>query len=198
MAASQPKEEHDLQGLFRWTSEKDLDKLLKDGHDPQTAILAYPPSWSPMTILYLLLLYPTALLTLACVVIGYVPVKLPPQVQVIMRWKWAVVFLLNLLLFFFLILQLAMGFSLEDSVKKAQLARQNSMSKMQEEAKEPPLPQLQLTATISDAVSHVHTTYWLEIVVLLQILVVFTTLLMFWLNQRETFNKPPPELNLRW
>ena len=39
------------------------------------------PDYSWLTMLYLLLFYPTAALTLACVVLPFVPVKLPPVVQ---------------------------------------------------------------------------------------------------------------------
>jgi hypothetical protein len=190
--ASKSPEENDLKGLFRWTTEK----AVKDGEEPRVPVVAYPPSWSPLTVLYLLLYFLTAALTLACVVLPFVAVKLPPAVKPFLRWKWAVAFLFNLVLFVLLLLQLALGFGLETSVKNAESDRQAVLAKTHD--KESPLPQKQMDAVVSDAVSHVQITYFLELVVLLHLLTVICALLLFWLNQRETFNKPLPELSLRW
>lgn len=202
MVGSQPPEENDLKSLFRWTSEQELnkEKESKEGKEvrlPTAAVVAFPPSFSPLALFYLLLYFPTAALTVACTVLPLLPLKLPPAVQPLLKWKWALALLLNLLLFAILILQLALGFGLESAVKTAQLARQNALIK-ERDNKDQTVPKMQLDATLNDAVDHVQLTRTVYVVVLLHLLTIVCTLLMFWLNQREAFNKPLPEMTLRW
>jgi hypothetical protein len=200
MIGTTPTEENDLKILFRWTTEGDLKKDLanmKEGKETKlrdVAVLAYAPSFSFLALCYLLLYFPTAALTVACVVLPLLPVKLPPAVQPLLKWKWALALLLNLLLFSILLLQLALGFGIESAVKNAQSERIKTLV----ELKSDPLPKMLQDAMLSDAVDRVQLTRTVYVVILLHLLTIVCALLMFWLNQREAFNKPLPELTLRW
>jgi hypothetical protein len=190
-----PSEENDLKGMFHFTREEEIKKAKDDKIEP-------PPDNRPTTswllIIYLLSFFFTAALTLACVILPFVPLKLPPTVQALLKWKWALGLLFNLLLFFFLFLQLIVGFGMENGIKSAAAASIAKENKTRDVEKKEPIPQKQQDATLSAASNLVQHTIWLDIVIVLHVVTIICAGLMLWLNQRETFNKPLPELTLRW
>ena len=175
---------------FHFTTDADA-----KAKDEKERVADNRPGVSLLTILYLLAFFPTAALTLAAVAIGYVPIKLPPAVQPFLQWKWAILFLLNLLLFFVLALQLLAGFSLESKMKEWAEAE----AKKEEPAqKRDTVQETHYNVIVGQKVGMVQRTSWLALAVWLHVLVVVTALLLFWLSQRARFNKPLPELSLRW
>jgi hypothetical protein len=154
----------------------------------------YKPGASVLTIFYLLLFFPTLAVTLASVAIGMVPVKLPPQVENLLPWRWGIVAALNLILFFFLALQLLLGFSLDNRYadwveKQVKVNDSKEPKSTEQQMKEDSRRGMLLQAN--------YHTFWLRLVVLLHLVAILCAALMFWINQRGT-HRPLPKLELRW
>jgi hypothetical protein len=148
---------------------------------------------SVLTIFYLLLFFPVLVLTIASVVIGLIPVKLPPQVEKLLPWRWGLVAGVNLILFFFLGLQLALGFTLESQYKDW------VDKKIKEDAKENPNTQEQKKENVMRGIAKeaLRYTLWLRSTVFLHLLAIISAALMFWVAQRGT-HRPEPKLQLMW
>jgi hypothetical protein len=151
------------------------------------------PRPSVLTIFYLLLFFPTLAVTIASVVLLFVHVKLPPGVEKILPWRWGIVVAANLVLFFFLILQLLLGFSL-DSRYAEWVDKQ-----VKTDSKEPKsLPQeLKEESERGKLLQDLYHTGWLKFVVFLHLVAVVCAALMFWLGQRGS-TRPLPKLELMW
>jgi hypothetical protein len=153
----------------------------------------YKPGASPLTIFYLFLFIPTLVVTIASVVITMIHVKLPPQVEKLLPWRWGIVAAVNLIVFLFLGLQVLLGFSLDSRY------REWVDSDTKREAKENPTTQERKKADAyrGKLLEVVHHTVSLRLVVLLHLVAIVSALLMFWVNQRGT-HRPLPKLELRW
>ena len=134
----------------------------------------------------MLLLIPTFLITLGCLALAFVhPSKLPPALYPLLPWRWGVVAALNLILLLFLVLQLVLGFSLENNFIAATDKEVAAAAKARKEATTTPEAR-------KDAIDHgiarqaVSRTVWLDLVVLFSILAVAGAALMFCLNRRGT------------
>ncbi|MGH7221911.1 MAG: hypothetical protein ACRELF_01640, partial [Gemmataceae bacterium] len=151
------------------------------------------PGWSILTFFYLLLFFPVLVLTIASVAITMMHIKLPPQVEQLLPWRWGIVAAANLILFLFLGLQVLLGFSL-DSQYTAWVDKQ-----MKREAKDnPTTEQRKLTeAYRGEKMAVLHHTFWLRLVILLHLVAIGSAVLMFWINQRGT-HRPLPKWELRW
>lgn len=173
----------------RYTPDNDLQKVVPYIVDDKSN-----PGWSILTFFYLLPLFFLVLaVTIASVVLPMTHLKLPPQVDKLMPWRWGIVAALNLMLFLFLGLQVLLGFSLDSSY------RDWVDRKMKNEAKENPTTDERKTADahrgeLLDMLRH---TFWLRLVVLLHLVAIISSALMFWINQRGT-HRPLPKLELRW
>jgi hypothetical protein len=150
------------------------------------------PGPSVLAIFYLLLFVLLVLpVTIASVVIDRIPVKLPPGLQNIMPWKFGIVAAVNLIVFLFLLLQLAFGFSIESKYKELVKASFGSTEgKPTTEAK-------QVEAERDMRLQALSTTFWLRLAVTLHVIAIIAALLMYWLERRGP-NKPLPYLELRW
>jgi hypothetical protein len=151
------------------------------------------PGASWLTIFYLLLFFPTLAVTAAVLVfdLSLIPVKLPPQVDKLLPWRWGIVAAVNLLLLFFLALQLIFGFSL-DSHYAAWVDRkvQAKEAKKTDEVK---LAEVERGKMLED-LTH---TIWLRLAVVLHILAVICAVLMYLLLQRSE-SRPLPRMELLW
>src|SRR5262249_48551463 len=76
------------------------------------------PGASVLMIFYVLLFLPVLVLTVGCLALNFVKVKLPPAVEQLLPWRRGIVAAANLFLFIFLGLQLALGFSLESRTRE--------------------------------------------------------------------------------
>jgi hypothetical protein len=150
------------------------------------------PSPSVLTIFYLLLFVLLALpVTIASVVIDRIPVKLPPGLQNIMPWRFGIVAGVNLIVFFFLLLQLAFGFSIESKYKEIVKAAAPSTENMGTTHMK------QIEAGRDMMLQALSTTTWLRLAVSLHLVAIIAALLMYWLERRGP-SKPLPYLELRW
>jgi hypothetical protein len=147
------------------------------------------PGASVLTIFYLFLFILVVLpITVGAVVIDRIPVQLPPGIQALLPWKWGIVAAVNLLVFFFLFLQVLLGFNLEKQYK-ANVAQAYKDSK----------PETKTTDEVAEGkdLQALSTTWWLGLVIVLHLLAIIAALLMYWLERRGP-NKPLPYLELRW
>jgi hypothetical protein len=200
-----------MRKVFKFTTDEELKDLNKSKDDKDKTkddkdkIKDNRPSWGPLTLFYLLCFLALFVLTLAATAIGLIPMKLPPAISPFLPWRWGVIFALNLLLFLILVLQLVVGFPLEssmrtwaDSVANREEKAMRSEKDSSDSEKRDTVQETTYKVLAGRHATEVERTSWLTLVVVLHLLAIFTTLLLFWLEQRERFKKPLPELNLRW
>jgi hypothetical protein len=151
------------------------------------------PGASVLTIFYLLLFFPALAVTLAVLVydLNLIHAKLPPQLEQVLPWRWGIVAAVNLVLLFFLSLQLLFGFSL-DSKYGAWVERQ-VQAKEGKKTDELKLAEVARGAML-EQLTH---TVWLKLVVLLNVLATLAAVLMYLLLQRGD-RRPLPRMELLW
>jgi hypothetical protein len=177
------KETHAVK--FTMTTDKDLDvdKKIPDNR----------PGVSLLTLFYLLLFIPTLLITIAAVVLPYTQVRLPPQVEQLMPWRWAIITGLAAVVLLFLVLQLLLNFSLESRMKAwfdAQPGQQNKENM-------PVQARLRAEADRGVFVGSLERTWPLRLSVTLHVLAVLAAAVVFWHRQRGEA-APVPKAELRW
>jgi hypothetical protein len=188
-------EDPNLKKVFHLTTDAELAEANKDVKDEKDKLKDNRPSFGWLMLFYLLCFFPAFALTVACAAVGLVPLKLPPAAAQVLPWRWGIAFLLNLFVFFILALQLLAGFPLESSMKAVGEAE---AAKKVPAAKRDAVEEMQFKVIVGAFTKMVERTTWLYLAFFLHLLVVVVTLLLFWLSQRERFNKPLPLLELRW
>jgi hypothetical protein len=130
--------------------------------------------------------------TVGCVVLKFVNVKLPPAVEQLMPWRWGIVAAANLFVFLFLALQLlpGVGFSLESKAHK-------QIDNQIKELKDRGMSAKQAEIMREMKYDTLHRTVWLKLSVVLHLLAIFSAGFMFWVGQRGT-SRPLPRLELMW
>src|SRR3989442_1506053 len=88
-ASSDPYHLQQLKPFFHFTDDDELATLNKERKD--NPIKDNRPGVSVLLIFYLLFFIATLLATVAVVVLPFVQMQLPPQVQQLLPWKWAIV-----------------------------------------------------------------------------------------------------------
>lgn len=151
------------------------------------------PGASILTIFYLLLFFPALAVTIASVVITRVPIKLPPQVEQLLPWRWGIVAAVNLILFLFLGLQVLLGFSLDSRY------REWVDNEMKLQAKNNPTTQERKMAEAhrGERLQVLRHTFWLRTVILLHLAALVSSVLMYWIDRRGR-HRPLPKVELRW
>jgi hypothetical protein len=145
------------------------------------------PGVSTLTIFYVLLFLLLALpLTVACLVLHFHHVKLPPEVERFVPWRWGITAVVNFVVFLFLALQLLVGFSLE--AKPAEIAGQLTLSKDNPEVSH------WARAGILEAAQR---TVWLRLVFILHVVVILGAAYMHSVSRRGD-KRPLPRLELMW
>jgi hypothetical protein len=156
----------------------------------------YKPGFNVLTFFYLLLFFFLVLpVTVASVVYGMVPLKLPPAVESILQnilpWRWLMATAANLILFLFLFLQLLLGFSLDNRYaewvdKQVETKGTKTTQQQKTEAAE--------RGILMDYLNH---TYALRLAVILHLVAIVCSALMFWVSRRGT-HRPMPKMELVW
>jgi hypothetical protein len=140
----------------------------------------FQPGVSVLTIFYLLLFFPALVVTIASVVVLKIPIKLPPQVEKLLPWRWGLVAALNLILILFLALQVLLGFSIE-----SQYTEWVDKEEKRDEKSEPTTEDRKLAeAQRGELLERLRHTVWLRLVVLLHLTALVAAFLMFWTQQR--------------
>ncbi len=168
-----------------YTVDGDLKNLVNLGDDFRSGV-------SVLTIFYLILFFPALIVTIASVVLPIVQIKLPPQVEKLMPWRWGIVAAANLLVFLFLALQLLLGFSLDSHYREW-------VDKETKSTESNPTTQARKTmdATRGELLERLRHTFWLRLVVLLHLIAIVSSALMFWIDRRGAL-RPLPRWELRW
>jgi hypothetical protein len=175
------------------TQDNDLNPVLPSMQNKEKPEDNSIPGASVLTIFYLLLFFPALALTVAVLVYDFnvIPVKLPPQLDKVLPWRWGIVAAVNLVLLFFLSLQLLFGFSLDSRYSawvnrqvQANEGKKTDELKLAEVARGAMLEQLTHTA-------------WLKLVVVLHVLATVAAVLMYLLGQRGD-RRPLPRMELLW
>ena len=151
------------------------------------------PGASVLTIFYLLLFFPVLAVTIASAIIPLLPIKIPPAVAQILPWRWGIVAAVNLILFFFLGLQVLLGFSLDSRYSawvEKQVKRDSNETPTTQQRKEMDVERGELLARLDH-------TFALRLTVFLHLLAIVCSALTFWLGQRGT-HRPLPKLELLW
>jgi hypothetical protein len=176
-----------------YTPDHDLDPVLPSMQKTDKPEDNSIPGPSVLTIFYLLLFFPTLVLTVAVLVydLNVVPVKMPPQLDKVLPWRWGIVAAVNLVLLFFLSLQWVFGFSL-DSRYAAWVDRQ-VQAKEAKKTDEVKLAEVARGKMLED-LTH---TVWLKLVVLLNVLATLAAVSMYLLGQRGD-RRPLPRMELLW
>ena len=151
------------------------------------------PGYNVLLIFYLVVLIPTLVIAIACVVLPFLPSQqLPPAVHQVLPWRWGIVAGLDLILLLFLVLQIVLGFSLVNNL----LAAKNSEIAASVETRTAGVTtttQARQDEIVRGLVrQELRTTVWLDLVVILHLLVLVGAGLMFWLNRRGA--RPAPAL----
>jgi hypothetical protein len=161
------------------------------GVDIQTA----RPHFSPLLLFYLLLFLLTLALSIVSAVVTVLPprtVQLPPAVQQILPWRWAIVGGLCVLVFLLLSLQLLAGFSAES---QAHVAAVEKVSKDPEHPKTDEEQALRIGKEYNAL--GVQRTTWLRLAFILHLVAIAGAGLAFWVDYRGT-TRPLPYFALRW
>jgi hypothetical protein len=176
-----------------YTQDHDLDPVLPSMQKTEKPEDNSIPGASALTIFYLLLFFPALAVTVAVLVfdLNLIQVKLPPQVDKLLPWRWGIVAAVNLVLLFFLSLQLVFGFSL-DSKYGAWVERQ-VQAKEAKKTDEVKLADVTRGRMLED-LTH---TFWFKLVILLHILATVAAVLMYLLLQRGD-RRPLPRMELLW
>lgn len=182
-------EDHDMVKEFRLTPAE------KEPRETAEKSKSYPPgdyrpSASPLTIFYLLLFIPTLVVTVGCVVLLFVQVKLPRNLEPFLPWRWGIVAAANLLVFLFLILQLLLGFSLENKVREVYDSNQP------QQAVKTTVDQKIEAAERGKFLGYLQRTSWLQLTVWLHILAIVCAALVFWIGRHE--HQPVPRIDVLW
>jgi hypothetical protein len=151
------------------------------------------PGASVLTIFYLLLFFPALVVTVAVLLydLNVIPVKLPPQVDKLLPWRWGIVAVVNLVLLFFLSLQLLFGFSLDSRYRD--WVEHQVQSKEGKRTDEQKLAEVYRGKMLED-LTH---TVWLKFVILFHVLATVAAVLMYVLQQRGD-RRPLPRMELLW
>jgi hypothetical protein len=149
------------------------------------------PGVSALTLFYVLLFLLFALpLTVACIVLHFHHVKVPPAVERFVPWRWGIAAVVNFVVFLFLALQLAVGFKLEERAREmaGQLVPPKDASAEQATV------YLWAHAGVQEGAER---TVWLRLAFLLHVLVILGAGFMYWVSQHGA-KRAMPRLELMW
>jgi hypothetical protein len=144
-------------------------------------------------LLYWPLFLLTLLVTVGCALLPVLQLKLPPNLDPVLQWRWGIVAVLNLVTLLVLIVHLLWGFSLEQSVYEWKIA-QPEVQKLAKKENRDTVENKTLAALKGEAANLVQRTVWLKLCVLLQIIAIGAAALMMELERRG--NRPVPHLDL--
>jgi len=168
------------------------DKDLKDTF-PISKEKETEPGVSLLLLFYLVPFFlVTLVVSVGVAVLPYVKVQLPPQVQQLLPWKWAIITGLNAILLLFLGLQVVLNFSLE-TVFNRYVNEQPEFKKSAETTKDEKL----LEVKKGQLLTWPQRTIWLRLTVWLHILSTLAAAYVYCMEKRGP-GKPLPRLELQW
>lgn len=187
-------EDIDMRKQFRIITDREAEDLkAKQGGDE----IGNAPGVSPLLLFYLIFFVVTLLVSVFVAVLPFIKMPLPPQVQQVLPWKWAILAGLNAVLLLFLTLQLLLNFSLESTMaawveNQPQVKRETiEKDKLDTRAKK------EIEAYRGSMLQWRERTLWLWLAFLLHVVATAAAGLVYWMERRGP-GKPAPTLELRW
>jgi hypothetical protein len=174
----------DLQKVFHFTTDQEV----KDGNGK---VKDNRPGIGLLMLVYLPLVFLTALVTVACAVLPTLKLKLPANVQPFLQWRWGVVAGLNLFAFLILSAQLLFGFSLESTVYDW---KANEFADLEKKENKTTPEQKELLVMKGEAAATATKTIYPKLVFFLHLVAIGGAALALALERRG--NKPPVRVDL--
>ena len=180
-------------------AEAKLERLKTEGKIPKDTVVdksitGNDPQFSLLTFFYLLPLFFIGLaVSVGVVALPYIQVPLPPQVQQILPWRWAIVAGINALLLLFVALQYLLPFSLESRVA----SYVNADLELRAVDTDKSTVALDKQIERGKVISQVQRTTWFNLVVLLHLIAAVTAGLVYWIEKRGP-GKPLPRVEVRY
>ncbi len=176
------------------TGPKDTYPLISDS-DAKKGETSNEPGVSWLTLFYLLPFFLiTLVVTLAVAALPFLKaVRLPPQVQQLLPWQWAIVAVLNAVCLLFLALQLVLNFSIESKAKAWIDTQPTVVVKKDASSKEV----LQADVARGMMLDWLERRAWLWLVLVLHVLATAAAALVYVIEKRGP-SHPLPRLELQW
>jgi hypothetical protein len=168
--------------------ESEADQSDRKGPPPNS------PMFSPLLFFYLIpFFYLTLALAVAIAVLPHLKVALPPAVEQLMPWRWAILAGLNAVLLLFLLLQMLLGFSLE--TRWSYRVNENPAYKAPASASLE--KQAEADVKRGNELGYVQRTWALSVVLFLHFIATLAAWLVYWIDKRGP-SKPLPVVETRW
>ncbi|MFQ3593097.1 MAG: hypothetical protein SNJ82_07890, partial [Gemmataceae bacterium] len=181
----------DLSEFFKFKTDEEVRN--QPNWDEKTAT-GNNPQFSLLTFFYLLPLFFLGLIaSVGVVALHYIQTPLPPQIQQILPWRWAIVVGINALLLLFVVLQFLLPFSLES--RMTSYAYSDPKLKPDDQDKSEVSKKKQVLR--GRIIQQVKRTTWFNLVVLLHLVAAVAAGLVYWIEKRGP-GKPLPRLELRF
>jgi hypothetical protein len=157
------------------------------------AELQTPGGVNILILFYVLLLILLLLVTAAAVVVDVIQAPLPPAVQQLLPWRWAAVAGLTALTFVLLVLQLLLGFRMENALARNVDYGVDKM--LERSSKESDKEQAAAARTAARTFGH-HRSTFLTLALLLHLAALLCSVPLFLGDPRR--GRPIPRLDLAW
>jgi hypothetical protein len=160
------------------------------------------PGISLFLLFYLPLLVITLLLAVAVPLHEILQLPLPPVVQALLQWRWLAIAALLLISFFLLVFQLALGFPMENTIRREARANLETHLKNLDNADmQPPIvdeakARRDLEIATGTRLAGLHRSIFLDFAFWLHLIAVIGGCLMLWLDLRK--HAPLPRIDVLW
>jgi hypothetical protein len=169
---------------------EDESRKTTDGEKKETSV------YLGVSLLTLFYLFPffvvTLIVSIFVVVQPFLNLQLPPQIQQVMPFKWAILTGLNAVLLLFLGLQMLLSFDLESRAR----AGIDSKAEIKREPKDNKDKKL-IDVERGRYLEWLKRTSWLRLVLFLHIVATLSAALIYWMERRGP-NKPAPCVEFHW
>jgi hypothetical protein len=187
------------QAAFGGGTVQEPELLRMPGLFPESDLRSKTTANGPL-IFYLLLLIAVVLLAIGSVVVAVLHPPVPEPVEMLLRWRSALVATATSVSFLLLVLQVSMGFSLENVIAQTNQERVDQQMKVARQdkvkaAQDPGYAEMLVQLGLAQFGIGRTTTY--RLAVCLHLLAVICLLLECWLSWRGE-GRPPPEVAFRW
>jgi hypothetical protein len=170
---------------------KELNEDLPDSKK----LVANEPGFSPLLFFYLVPFFFLALAaSVAVPLLPLLQLKLPPAVEQLLPWKWAIVLGLNGVLLLFLVLQMLLGFSLESTYANSVVVNNPQLkANPDDETKQA----LQKDMQRGLKYGYLQRTYALDFTLFMHVVATAAAGLVYWMERRGP-GAPQPILEMKW
>ncbi|MFO0843062.1 MAG: hypothetical protein U0797_11815 [Gemmataceae bacterium] len=184
----------DMKSQFRIITPAEAADANERKSKDETKEVSNAPGFGPLTFFYLI---PFFLVTLAfttfVAVQPHLTMRLPPQLEQLLPYKWPILAGLNVILLLFLSLQLVLNFSLESSVTNWV----ESLPEVKKE-KDPSTPeQKRREAKLGNYLGQIRRTNYLRLAYFLHVVSTAAAGLVYWVERRGP-GRPLPAIELKW